>query len=301
MSIARDFIVFGRTRVFYVTDDFNIGSGIVEVVDYIQENGNPCFNDIFTIKIKENNEISYIELERKDVFFDIDKCKEELIKLLKEHIRNSIDCQVTITNLEGPTSGYLYENDADIFKDNCIQGIGTSLDTLIIFDKNKLNPDKSYKLILKNNDKVYSTPIINVTIYNGLDNMSIDGNELTIIDYPEDYNDYKLIINDIPLEYNNYHIQLNISYSDKFEAISSNLTTNIYDDYISVNNNRFESIDIIDGDLTYWVPEDNKHYTLTMQIISDNIVEVFEYNDYITKEDFLSDMPLSFASFNGEN
>ena len=302
MSNARDFIMFGRTVVYFVMN-YVLCNGIVEnvtVKEWIDEhNIRHYVDDKFTIKHKIGpNEYEYLELDKKDVFFTEDMAKDELIRLLREYIQFHNEGKFILEGFEDEVQGYLYESDADVFKDNCI--VGNLYQNALVFSRALFDPNKKYKLILKYMDKVWATEVTQATIYDGLDETYILADRLTEIPYPEDYGTYKIAINDVPLEYNNYHIQLNIGYSDDYVAISSNLTTNIYDDYISINNDRFEPIES-DGDLAYWIPEENKHYKLFLQIIGDETTLVYEYNDFITKDDFLSDMPLSFASFNGED
>lgn len=302
MSNARDFIMFGRTVVYFIKN-YILCNGIVEniiVKEWTDEHGIRHYvDDKFTIKHKIGpNDYEYIDLDKKDVFFTEDYAKDELIRLLKGYIQTHNNCQFILDGFDDVVKGYLYESNANIFKDTSIEGFYE--DYVLTFDNVLLNPDKKYKLILYYHDKVWATEVTEATIYEGLDITDISVDTLTEIPYPEDYYNYKIIVNDVPLEYNECDIQLNVLYGDEFVAISNNLTTHIYDDYISIHNNRFEPTEN-KSFLSYWIPEDNKHYKLTLQFIGEETVKVYEYNDFITKEDFLSDMPLSFASFNGED
>jgi hypothetical protein len=305
MSNARDFIMFGRTTVFFVKD-YNVTSGVVEnvtVKEWTDEHGIRHYvDDKFTVKHKiGDNLYEYLELDKSDVFFVEDDAKNELVRLLKEYITTHNKYDGTFINF--PESDelecYLYESDADIWKDEAIRG--SIISDFVTFDEAYLDYNESYKLIVKFNGAVYETPITNATVYYGLTNMVIDYNSLTIVPYPEDYKSYVIIINDIPDEYFAPSHTLQIIYNNQIVAVNNTMRLTPGEETFSIMSNIFRDANVSGGGIQYWVPEANKHYELRLIISDEGDVQVFDYNDFITLDDFTSEMPLSFASFGGEN
>lgn len=300
--LDRDFIVFGRTRVFYITDMYDIGTGIVEVVEYIDENKNiPQMEDKFTIRIKSQPENEYIELMRMDVFFSVDEAKEVLINKLKGHIQIQNDFTYTLVNFINTfgVEAYLYESDANIFTDACIKG--TIVDNSIHFNKYAVQRDKHYKIILKVLDTVYSTIFTDITIYNGqFDNQIIDYLTLTSISYPIDYNYYRINVIDIPYDIKDNQFLIAIDDAGKHIVSESDYVnaTEYTEDNYNVNINRFKPF-IVDSDfgIQYWIPEQNKHYKVRLVVNNGSEVESYTSNEYVIYDDFISDMPMSFYSF----
>ena len=297
--LDRDFIVFGRTRVFYINDMFDIATGIVEVVEYIDENKNrPDFLDKFTIKVKSEPENTYIELYRKDVFFSVEKANEVLIEKLKEHIQTQNTFAFNLVNFISTygIEAYLYESDADIFKDESIKG--DIVENTVYFNKYSVNKDKHYKLVLKVLDNVYSTEYTDMTIYNGqFNNSDINYNTLVRINYPDDYNYYRANVTDITYtQKDNQFMVVILSSSDEILAESKYVNTEVLPEgYCRISVNRFNPT-LLDG-IQYWVPEQNKHYKLKLVEKLTDVVYTYTYNEYVTYEDLTSDMAMSFSSF----
>ena len=299
--LDRDFIVFGRTRVYYINDMYNISTGIVEVVEYIDENkNNPDMMDKFTIKIKSNKEYTYIELFRKDVFFSEELAREVLINKLKGHIQTLNEFKFNLVNFASTygIEAYLYESDADIFIDKCIKG--DIVENSIYFNKYSIERDKHYKLVLKVLDSVYSTKYTDITIYNGqFDGVDVDFLTLSKINYPIDYNFYKINVSGIPEDKKDNQFLLAVvstAGGTLAESEYVNVTETVVDVY-NVNVNRF--IPFIEGSdfgIQYWIPE-NKHYKIVLVEKTEDVVNTYTYNELYTYEDFVSDMPISFTSF----
>lgn len=303
MSNARDFIMFGRTTVFFVKD-YNVTSGIVEnvtVKEWTDEYGIRHYvDDKFTVKHKiSDNLYEYLDLDKNDVFFVEDDAKNELIRILKEYIITHNEYDGTLINF--PESDeldcYLYESDADIWKDDAVKG--TVEGDFVVFNEIYLDYNKSYKLIVRFNGNVYESPIVKATIYDGLSNMVIDYNSLTIIPYPEDYKSYVITINDIPNDYLDYNHSIQIIYGNKTIALNNVIRETPGEETFSIMSNIFRDSTVSEGGIQYWVPEANKHYELRLVFSIDGDVQTFDYNDFITLDDFTSDMPLTFDSFGG--
>ena len=303
MANDRDFIQFGRTTVFFVKN-YNVTYGIVEIVtvkEFIDEHGIKHYvDDKFTVKHKTgSNTYEYLELDKKDVFFSEEEAKTELIRLLKEYIQLHNEYDGTLLNFPEyyELECYLYESDADIWKDNAIKG---DIDgDLVIFNEVYLDYNKNYKLIVKFDGAVYETPITNATIYSGLTNMIIDYNSLTVVQYPDDYKSYVITVNDIPNEYLELNHSIQVIYNNQTVAVNNVMRETPGGDTFSIMSNIFRDVNVSEGGVQYWVPDSNKHYELRLVFANDGIVQVFDYNDFITIDDFTSDMPLSFASFGG--
>mgnify|MGYP003292198929 CR=1 FL=1 len=83
-----DFVTFGRTKLYYIDDDFNINSGVIDIIQPVNPNGSDSPDDIFVVRHKEagsQNEYNYINLTRKDIIFDYEDAKDILIDKLKKH------------------------------------------------------------------------------------------------------------------------------------------------------------------------------------------------------------------------
>ena len=305
MSNARDFIMFGRTTVFFVKD-YNVTNGIVEnitVKEWTDEHGIRHYvDDKFTVKHKiGENLYEYLDLDKDDVFFDEYSAKDELIRILKEYITTHNEYDGTLLNFPEyyELECYLYENDADIWKDKSIKG--NIEGNFVTFSEVYLDYNKKYKLIVKFNGGVYETPITNVTIFEGLTNMVINYNSLIYIPYPDDYKSYVITVNDIPLEYVNDTFSLEVIYNNKVVADNNTMRVTSSEEAVSIMSNIFVDADVARGGIQYWVPDVNKHYELRLVIDTGQEFLNFDYNDFITIDDFNIEMPLSFASFGGEN
>ena len=66
--MSYDFVTFGRTKLYYIDDDFNIDSGVIDIIQPVNPGGADDPEDIFVVRHRltgSQNEYVHINLKRK--------------------------------------------------------------------------------------------------------------------------------------------------------------------------------------------------------------------------------------------
>lgn len=90
--MAQDFVTFGRTSIFFINDDYDIESGIVDIIQPVNPGGDSDPEDVFVVKRKRKdtpNEYYHTNLVRRDIRFDKEAAKDMLIAVLKDMLINN--------------------------------------------------------------------------------------------------------------------------------------------------------------------------------------------------------------------
>lgn len=99
--MSYDFVTFGRTKLYYIDDNLNIDSGVIDIIQPVNPGGADDPEDIFVVRHKESgtqNEYVHVNLKRKDVRFDYEDAKDLLIETLK---KNSLKFGVKLSDVLG--------------------------------------------------------------------------------------------------------------------------------------------------------------------------------------------------------
>lgn len=202
--VKQDFITFGRTRIYFINEIYDVDTGIIAGILYIGDTNTPdsyvptningiplrIFTPPYEItstnadddvgyyilhKLSDTkNEYEYLYILRKYLYFTEDIAINYQIKALKEYILSKNDFSYKLVYDREHTDSdtmYLLYNDADLTKDTplYLSKIDDSGNTKFEnIDKETFDTSEYYRVIVKLDDKFYYTPIKDANIYNGL-------------------------------------------------------------------------------------------------------------------------------------
>lgn len=97
--MSYDFVTFGRTKIYYISESFEIENGIVDVIQPVNLGGSDSPDDLFVVRHKINgtqNEYERIYLSRKDIRFTYEDAKDLLIEKLEKNNFSQINHDETL-------------------------------------------------------------------------------------------------------------------------------------------------------------------------------------------------------------
>ena len=157
--MSYDFVTFGRTKLYYIDDDLNIDSGVIDIIQPVNPGGSDSPDDIFVVRHRETgsqNEYIHINLKRKDVRFDYEDAKDMLIETLK---KNNLMFGVKLSDMLGTVDS----------EGNYVYPVNTGMSNILDLNGVKTLPSYAFYYLSYNNKSnisgVYAPDLIDVSAY----------------------------------------------------------------------------------------------------------------------------------------
>lgn len=289
--MKNDFIVFGRTIIYFIDEMYNILSGII--ID-IQNSEDHTVSDIIGYYVRyklpnTENQYETIYLLRDDIYFSKDDAETAQIQKLRQHIADIQEYQFNISMNEATSRitdvAYLFENNKNIFIDDSSSNTSieyTANNGQAIFDFTA-NIKKYYKLVCKINNVIYSTPIVEATIYNELlDKQNIDIDECVPVELPTDYLSYITHVVNLPASVNSRTISFHLKKTGYTgDYIASTEVKTISSGISECSTNRYIPFGYQPNSLAYYIPNWTSGYDLYMKIVENDTTTWYKYNETV--------------------